>query len=144
VEDVVAEVDRVGEGLEGERMLGQAGDRQRPRDGAERQHEVAPLDRLRALVCLDRCGPRVEIERGHAAEDQLGVRAHLTQRHDAVARLERPRGGFRQKRGVEHEVLLAHHRRASLPELARDVGSGESAADHEHPTACLSRCAHVS
>jgi hypothetical protein len=44
-------------------VLGEAGDRERARHGAERQHEVAPLDRLRPLVRLDGGGARVEIER---------------------------------------------------------------------------------
>jgi hypothetical protein len=139
VEDVVAEVDRVGKRLEGERVLGEARDGQRARHGAERQNEVAPLDRLLPLVRLDGGGARVEIEGGHAAEDQLRVRAHLPQRHDAVARLEHSRRRFRQQRGVEHEVLLAHDRRAAVAELARDVRAGEAAADHEDATARLSR-----
>src|SRR5439155_25463925 len=74
VEDVVAEMNRVGERLEGERMLEQTGDGQRAWHGAERQHEFAPLDRLWPLVRLDGRGARPEIERGHAAEDQLRVR----------------------------------------------------------------------
>ena len=43
---MVAEVDRVGKRLERERVLGEAGHRQRTRDGAERQHEV-----IHATVC---------------------------------------------------------------------------------------------
>ena len=125
-------------------MLEQTGDGQRARHGAERQHEFAPLDRLWPLVRLDGRGARPEIERGHAAEDQLRVRAHLAQGHDAVPRLERPRGGLGQERGVEHEVLLARDRRAAVAELARDVGAGEAAADHEDASTRFSRCAHMS
>jgi hypothetical protein len=99
---------------------------------------------LRPLVRLDEDGVRVEIESGHAAEDQLRVRAHLAQGHDAVPRLERPRRSLGQERGVEHEVLLAHDRRAAVAELARDVGAGEAAADHQDAPARFSRCAHVS
>ena len=144
VEDVVAQVDRVGECLERECVLGQTGDRQRPRHGAECQHELAPPDRLRPLVRVNGRRLRFEVERGDAAEDELRVRAHDAQRHDAVARLERPGRGLGQERRVEHEVFLADDRGAAGPELARDVGAGEAAAEHEHAPARLSRCSHVS
>ena len=119
-------------------MLGEAGDRQGARHGAERQHELAPAERLHSLVRLDRRGLRLEVDGVHGAEDKLGVRAHDAQRHDAVARLERPRRGLRQQRRVEHEVLLAHDGRAALAELARNVGAGKAATDHEHATLGLS------
>ena len=140
---MVAEVDRVGKRLERERVLGQAGHRQRTRDGAERQHEVIPRDRLRAFVGLDGGRLRLEVDAGRAAEDHLGVRTHRAQRHDAVARLERSGRSLREQRRVEHEVLVAHDRCPALAELAGDVSAGEAAAEHEHPAAGLSFCGHV-
>ena len=41
------------------------------------------------------------------------MRAHLAQRHDHVARLERPRRRLGQERRVEHEVLERDDRRAA-------------------------------
>ena len=125
-------------------MLGQAGNRQRARHGAERQHELAPPDRLRPVVGHHGGGLRLEVEGRHAAEDQVGVRAHLAQRHDAVPRLERPRRCFGQERGVEHEVLLAHDRRPAVAELLGDIGAGKAPADDEHPAARFSGSAHLS
>ncbi len=89
-QDVVAEIDRVGEVLEPDRVLGEPGNRERPSDGAERKHEMLPGDVERAgLRRLDVRRPLLRIDRRHAAQQHLGVRAHLTQRHDHMPRLER-------------------------------------------------------
>ena len=40
LDDVVAQPDRVGEALEADAVLVEAGDRQQPRDRAEREHEL--------------------------------------------------------------------------------------------------------
>ena len=63
----------------------------------------------------------------------------MPQWHDDVPRLERARGGLRQERGEEHEVLGADDRRAARPEAARDVRAGEPAAGDQRPAACRSR-----
>ena len=78
VQDVVSEIDRVREILEPDRVLGEAGDRKRPGDRAERQHQVVPRDLERArLRGLDVGGSLLRVDRGHATEQHLGVRAHL-------------------------------------------------------------------
>lgn len=69
-----------GEVLEAERVLRQAGDRQDANDRSPRHDELL-VDEL--LLGCD-----------HAAEQQLGVRAHLPYRHDGVPRLQRARGGL--------------------------------------------------
>ncbi len=130
-EDVVAQVDGVREALEPERVLGQAGDRKRPRHRPERDHEVVVLDVLLPGVRDDVHPPSVLVDRRRAAEEQLRVRAHHPQGDDDVARLERPRGGLGQHRRVEHEVLGADDRRARPPEQPPDVAAGEAAPDDE-------------
>ncbi|MBA3718296.1 MAG: hypothetical protein H0W87_08735 [Actinobacteria bacterium] len=47
-QDVVAQVDRVGEVLEAEAVLGEPGDRERARNGAEGEHELLVGDIERA------------------------------------------------------------------------------------------------
>ena len=75
---MVSEIDRVREILEPDRVLGEAGDRKRSGDRAERQHQVVPRDLERAgLRRLDVGGPLLRVDRGHAAQQHLGMRAHL-------------------------------------------------------------------
>ena len=50
LDQVVAEVDRVGQALEADRVLGQAGHRQRPRDRAQRQQQLVVGQRLGLAV----------------------------------------------------------------------------------------------
>ena len=136
---VVAEVDRVGEVLEAEPVLGETGDRQRPRERAEREDGPLVVDGERLRTGLDRGDALLRVERREPAEEQLGVRAHHPQRHDDVARLERARGGLGQHRRVEHEVLLADDRRAALAEQAGDVRAGEAAAEDERAASRVPR-----
>ena len=133
-EHVVAEVDRLGQRLEGEGVLGEARHRHRPRHRAERDHQLLPADRLCAGIGLDRRRRALQVDGGRAAEQQLRVRAHRAERDDRVARLQRPRCGLGQQRRVEHEVLRRDDRRPALAEQARDVGPGESASEDEHAT----------
>jgi hypothetical protein len=137
-QDPVPELDRVREVLEADGVLGEAGDGERARHGADGKHEllVAHLERARVLRLHLRRLPLL-VDLGHVSEQQLGVRAHLPQWHDRVPRLERPRRRLGEQRRVEHEVLGADDRGAAPAEEARDVPAGEAAADHEHPTARL-------
>ena len=133
-EHVVAEMDRLGQRLEGEGVLGESRHRHRPRHRAEGDHQLLPADRLRAGVGLDRRRARLQVDGGRAPEQQLRVRAHRPERDDRVARLQRPRCGLRQQRRVEHEVLRRDDRRPALAEQACDVGPGEAASEDEHAT----------
>jgi hypothetical protein len=84
-----------------------------------------------------------EVDRGRAAENEIGVRAHDAERYDNVARLQSARGGLREQRREEHRVLRADDRGAALAEVARDPAAGEAAADHESSAAGLA-LAHAS
>ena len=91
-QEPVAERDRVGDVLEPLAVLGEAGDGERPRNGAERDDEslVADLERAAERLGDDRLRSRVARE--DAAEQQLRVRAHASgaARRRAAARASRP------------------------------------------------------
>jgi hypothetical protein len=125
---MVPQVDRVGERLEREAVLGEARDGECPGHGAERDHEVAPADR----PFPDGRGARLDVDALDPAEQELCVPAHLAQRHDGVPGLERARRGLGQQRRVEHEVLRADDRRLASAEQPGDVRAGEAAAQDEH------------
>ena len=112
----VPERDRVGEVLEPDAVLGEAGNRKRARRRAERHDEAFVADLERAGQRLDRHGTSVVVVPGDAPENELGMRAHLAERDHDVARLERPGRRLGQERRVEHEVLERHDRRAAALE----------------------------
>ena len=98
----------VGEVLEAERVLGEAGHRQHARDRAERDDQLVVVERLVAPVeraHVDLVARRVRARsRGRAEVRPLEL---LAQRHHHVARLERAGRGARQQRRVEQEVHVA-------------------------------------
>ena len=129
----VAEHDRIGQVLEAEAVLGEAGEgKTRGTAPSASTRCSQPMSNAPASAS-PRGPPALLVDLGHTAEHQLGTRAHLTERDDGVPRLERARGGLGQHRRVEHEVLRADDRRPLLAEQARDVAAGEAAADHETP-----------
>jgi hypothetical protein len=134
-QDVVAQADRVGQVLEGERVLGEPVDGRHPRDGAERDHEVRVGDGEAPGVGVDRDDAPLVVERDRRAEQQVGVGAHRAQRHGDVARLDAPAGRLRQQRRVEHEVRRVDDRRAAAAERARDVRAGVAASQDQRPAA---------
>ena len=91
-EHAVPQRDRVGEILEADAMLEQTRHRKRARGRSERDDEPLVADLELAGERLDDDRLALGIVAQHVAEDELGVRAHLAQRDDDVARLERPRG----------------------------------------------------
>ena len=136
-EHAVPQGDRVGEILEADAVLEQSRDWKRARGRSERNDEpfVADLELARERLDGDRLAFGIVAQ--HAAEDELGVRAHLAQRNHHVAWLERPRGRFGQKRRVEHEVLERDDGCAAALEESRDVAPGEASAEDERPATCL-------
>jgi hypothetical protein len=70
-QDMVAEVDRIGEGLEAERVIGETGNRQRARDRAERDDDVLEAHGHHVVLGLDTRAALLRVEGGRAAEDQL-------------------------------------------------------------------------
>jgi hypothetical protein len=92
-QDVIAECDRVGQILEAKGVLGEARDRERPRNRAERDHEIAIGDAEKSFVGLDLDAPAVGLVRDGAPEHEVGMRAHQPQarrRGAAPASRKRP------------------------------------------------------
>ena len=89
-EHVVAERDRVGEVLEAHAVLGETRNRERPRRRPERHDEAFVTDLDRAGERLDGHGRPLVVVARDAAQDELRMRAHLPERDDDVARLDRP------------------------------------------------------
>jgi hypothetical protein len=89
-QDAVAQMDRVGEILEADRVLRQARHRERPGHGPRCEHQllVGDLERIRVRR-LDRHDASFLVQADRGAEQELRVRAHLPQRHDDVPRLDR-------------------------------------------------------
>ncbi len=140
---VVAELDGVGEILERKPVLGQARDRERARNRPERDHQPIPGEREVARVGrLHRHGARGLVDRRDPTEDELGLRAHLSQRHDDVTGLDRAGRRLRQERCVEHGCLRADDRRSGSAEQPRDIAAGEAAADHESSASGAARLGH--
>ena len=96
---VVSEVDRVGQALEAEAVLGEAGHRQRARDGTERHHELLVADPVRSKLALSGHELLRLVEGGGTGEQELGVRAHDAERHHDVPWLEGSRGRLRAGSG---------------------------------------------
>ncbi len=138
LQHVVSEVDGVGDVFEAEGVLAEARHRERAADRAERDDEPLVLHLDRPERRLDGHRPCGLVECYRTAVDELGARTHHPQRHDDVPRLERPGGGFRKDRRVEHEVLRADDRGPAFAEQARDVGAGKAAAEDEGATLRLS------
>ena len=132
-QDVVPKADGVREVLEPEPVLGEARDRERAGDCAEGDDEVLVLELDTSRLGLDRDLPRALVNLRDLAEDEVGMRAHHSQRDDDVARLEGARRGLGQGRRVEHEVLAADDRAARLAEQAAHVAPGEPAPEDERP-----------
>ena len=136
-EHAVAQRDRVGEILEADAVLERARHRKRARGRSERDDEPLVADLELARERFDDDGLALAVVARHVAEHELGVRAHLAERHDDVAWLERPRRRLGEERRVEHEVLERDDRRAAALEEPRDVAPGEASAEDERPAACL-------
>jgi hypothetical protein len=136
-EDVVAQVDGVRKALEPQAVFGEAGDRQRSRDRAEGDNEPLIVDLPELELGLDAHRSRRSVEADRLPEEEIRLAAHHAQRDDDVARLEGSRGGLREDRRIEHEVLAADDGRALLAEEPRDVGAGEAAAEDKGAAACL-------
>src|SRR5918999_6069837 len=130
-------MDCVGEVLEAESMVGEPGNRQRPRDRAERDDQLAVRDGEQLVLRLDLYLSLLRGDAGRAAEDELGVRTHLPERDDDVSWLERAGRRLGQHRRVEHEVLRRDDRCASLLQEPRDVAAGKSAAENQRAAAGL-------
>jgi hypothetical protein len=113
LDHVVAKPDRVGQRLEPDSVLLEAGDGHDARDRpmGNEQSVVAKL-LLATLLIANGNGPARGVASGDGAEYQAGLLEHVAQRRDDVARLEHPRRGLREKRRVEQEVDVVDERDA--------------------------------
>ena len=136
-EHSVPQRDRIGKILEADAVLEQPGHRKGSYRRSEGDHEPFVADLELAGERLDGDGIVFAVEAGDAAEDELGMRAHLAQRHHHVTRLERPRRRLGQERRVEHEVLQRDDGRAAALEEPRDVAAGEASTQDQRSPACL-------
>jgi hypothetical protein len=108
---VVAEVDRIRQVLEAEGVLLEAGNREHPRNRAERDHEPLVPDCELLLLGLDGHALSPGVEGRRVTDDEVAARAHHPQRDDDVPRLEGAGGRLGQQRREEHEVLVVDDRR---------------------------------
>ena len=137
-QDVVPEEDRVGERAERLGVLGEARHRQRSRLAAERDDEPLVPDRERARLRLDLDdAPLGVVLARDASEEQLRMRAHLPERDDDVARLDRARRRLGQQRREEHEVLEVDDGGSALTEQAGHPGAREAASEDQRPAVRL-------
>ena len=142
LQDLVSQLDRLGDALESRGVLEQTGNRRGARDRAQGDHQRVEADRrLTALGQPYRRRALHQVDGRDPAQHEPGVRAHHPHRHNHVARLHRPRGRLRQERGVEHEVVRVDQRDRELaavaPEQPGDVAAGESGAEDDHPSHAL-------
>ena len=111
LDHVVAQPDRVGQALEPDRVLVEAGNGQRARDRADGDEELVVADLLvLALVRRERQRAGLGVVGGDRAEAQVRALQDVAQRRDDVARLQRPGRRLRQERRVEHEVDVVDER----------------------------------
>ncbi len=102
--------DRLADGLETHRPLGEAGDRRGPGDrtGGHDQHVVAQLERL----ALDRDQPRDPVgvvDGGDLGGEHPALAEHLAQRDHDVPALDRAGRGLWQERLVGHRGVRVDH-----------------------------------
>jgi hypothetical protein len=129
---VVAQVDGVGQVLEGHRVLCQPWDGQHPGDRAQGDHETSVGHLYVADLRLNRDRPSGRVQRRDPTPEQLGVRTHLAQRHERVPWLDGAGSDLGKKRGVEHRVLGADD--GGFGEQARHVGPAEPSAEDQGAT----------
>jgi hypothetical protein len=136
-EDAVAKSDRIGEVLEPDPVLLESGDGKNSRPRSERDDEALVADLERPCEGGDDDRSAGAVVARDVAEQQLRMRAHLTEWYDDVAGLERARRRLREERRVQHEVLLRHDRGAVPFQEPCDVAPGEAASEDERATACF-------
>ena len=76
-QDVVAQVDRVREVLEPERVLGETGNREVRATAPSASTRLSQVISNRLPPGRDVRSPGLRVDRCHAAEQHLGMRAHL-------------------------------------------------------------------
>jgi len=106
VNDVIAQVERVPDILELQRVLLQAGHPRKIHHGAQRDDEMVVFDSLQCRTKAGACGddPPIEIDRLHLAHVQIRARAKPANRIDHVLNFDVAGNHFGQHR-LKHEVV---------------------------------------
>ena len=136
---LVAQGDRLLDVLEPDRLLGQPGDRQRPRHRSEGDDDVVVVDAvlLAGRRLHDRTVVRV-VDRRDAAGDDATPPQDGTERHHDMSRFEAAGGGFRKERLVRHHRTGIDDRDPHgspahrSPQAERGVHPDVSASSDEH------------
>jgi hypothetical protein len=141
LDHVVAQVDRVGEALEPDRVLDQARHRQHPRDRAHRQQQLVVGQLLGfAVLGPQRHRLRLRVVADDRAESQIGPLQDVAQRRHHVPRLQGSCRRLWQEWRVEREVRLVderqprrllRHRPLQLPR--RRSAAEATTRDHDVP-----------
>ena len=141
-DEVVAQVERVLQVLEGQRVLGQPAQATEVGDRAECEHQVvvAELVRVRQEARRGGDGPPLEVDRLHLADVQLGSWDELADGADQVGEPDGA-GDDLGQHGLEDEVVLLadeHDLEVALPgqqllQAARGEDAAESAAQDDDP-----------
>jgi hypothetical protein len=114
-EHLVAQVDRLANGLEADAELGQSRDRQGAGNRAGRQHEhVVGQAELLPAGQRHRCHTAWVVHRRDLAAQHPAASQHPAQRDDDLARLDQARGRLGQEWLVGHVRLSGHHRDGGL------------------------------
>ena len=134
---VVAEVNSVGKRLESDAVLCQPGDRECSGDGADGYNHAFVRHLGTARLGYNARYATLEIDALHRAEQKIGVRAHLSKRHDHVTWLDGARSGLRQQRRKQTEVVWVDDGRTGLAEQPGSPASGETTTKHKRAATCL-------
>jgi hypothetical protein len=147
---VVAQVGRLGQGLQAEAVLGHPGDVEGAGDPAGGEDQPVPGQLVLGAVEAAQ-GRRValDVDRDHVAEQHLGPVQGGVQADGDVARLDHAGGHVGQQGAVEEVVGRAGQQQVGgvggqvLLEAPHAVEAGEAAADDQHPGAPVGCCARM-
>jgi hypothetical protein len=138
--EVIAQVEGVGQVLEREGVLGQPPQAAKVGDGPERQDQVIVAEHVRMGMepGARRDRPPCEVHGFHFADVQLRLRKKSPQRAHDVEQADRARDDFGQERLEDEVVFFADEDDLEVValqglECRRRVHPRESTAQHDHP-----------
>jgi hypothetical protein len=138
-EHVVAQVGRLGQGLQAEGVLSHPGDLEGPGDPAGGEHQPVPGQLLGRAVGAEQ-GRRAatDVDADHVPEQHPGPAQGGVQADGDVTRLDHPGGHVGQQGAVEEVVGGADQQQLGgvggqeLLQPPHAMEAGEAAADHQH------------
>jgi hypothetical protein len=148
---VIAQVHGLGDRLEADRVVGDAGYGKQSGHRAAGQHQPVPDQRPRPILDIDhRARPRGKIDRCDVPEQDLGARQLGPQRHRGSAGLQDRRRDLGQQRHVEHVVRGVDHdelgrlRREPALQRPQAMESGEPRShDEDSRRSCRGAVRHT-